>query len=351
MLILCDIDGTLFDNTHRAHLLPVNAATTEDWEAFNAAHVDDQPIGYRIGLLNVLADEHRVIYITGRTETQRATTEQQLEAHGCPAGRLVMREEGNDLWAPELKVVMVRDVMVDYQMWPCDGSNVVIIEDDHRTCDRLGREFPAAKIVRVPSACCAYLAREVWQARHAVADPQAISSVLSCSADVMERLAEENKQQQARIAELDGRINILLEQRNRLGQDVQNAAITGVVPENHAIGAQLGLVANLRAKVAELERQAAIGRRAVEALKQYGRYVGLAGIERCVECDSATECDPDCELAAILRDAEQVESSNGQGILDSSAPELANSRVILGSSNHVRDATKMVTDRQLAGGE
>lgn len=67
----------------------------------------------------------------------------------------------------------------------------------------------------------------------------------------------EIEQQQARIAELEARINILLEQRNRLGQDVQNAAITGVVPENHAIGAQLGLVANMRAKLAELARKAA----------------------------------------------------------------------------------------------
>lgn len=92
--------------------------------------------------------------------------------------------------------------------------------------------------------------------------------------------ADRLEEQQAHIAELEARINILLEQRNRLGQDVQNAAITGVVPENHAIGAQLGLVANLRAKVAE--------------------------------------------------------------------PEQANNRVILDFSDHVRDATKMVTDRQLA---
>lgn len=72
-----------------------------------------------------------------------------------------------------------------------------------------------------------------------------------------ESLQKENEQLRARIAELEARINILLEQRNRLGQDVQNAAITGVVPENHAIGAQLGLVANMRAKLADLARKAA----------------------------------------------------------------------------------------------
>lgn len=69
--------------------------------------------------------------------------------------------------------------------------------------------------------------------------------------------ADRLEELQASIAELDGRINILLEQRNKLGQDVQNAAITGVVPENHAIGAQLGLVANMRAKLADLARKAA----------------------------------------------------------------------------------------------
>lgn len=99
------------------------------------------------------------------------------------------------------------------------------------------------------------------------------NAAISEAADRLEEL-------QASIAELDGRINTLLEQRNKLGQDVQNAAITGVVPENHAIGAQLGLVANLRAMVGEHEQ--------------------------------------------------------------------GNSRAILDSSNHVRNATKMVTDRQLA---
>ena len=83
----------------------------------------------------------------------------------------------------------------------------------------------------------------------------------------MDELTARIADPQARIEELEGRINILLEQRNRLGQDVQNAAITGVVPENHAIGAQLGLVANMRAKLAELERQAAIAHRDIDTTK------------------------------------------------------------------------------------
>lgn len=175
--------------------------------------------------------------------------------------------------------------------------------------------------------------------------------VFNCDVRYVRADIAEGKQaeQQARIAELEARINILLEQRNRLGQDVQNAAITGVVPENHAIGAQLGLVANMRAKVAALEAQAAIGRRAVEVVDQALPVWDGDGIDperhHCELTLLNERHRARAEIFSRLRDAEQA---SGQGILDSSAPELGNSRVILDSSGHVPGAAKMVTDRQLA---
>lgn len=66
----------------------------------------------------------------------------------------------------------------------------------------------------------------------------------------------------------------------------------------------------LRAKVANLEARAAIGQRAVEMLRKHHRYlgesVGEVAAEWCIECDNSGACADDCELAAILRDAEQL---------------------------------------------
>lgn len=104
-------------------------------------------------------------------------------------------------------------------------------------------------------------------------------------------------------------------------------------------------IERLQARIAELEHQAAIGRRAVLGLRalEWSRPVidrnGFLGRGR-IECGRGRESGhtEKCAAAAILRDAEQA---SGQGILDSSAPELGNSREILDSSNRVRDATKM----------
>lgn len=77
----------------------------------------------------------------------------------------------------------------------------------------------------------------------------------------------------------------------------------------------------VRKKLAALEAQAAIGRRAVEMLREIA-----------AEAD-----DPLCHIgqrvSAILRDAEQAESSNSRAILD--------------SSDHFRGAANMVAGQQL----
>lgn len=107
----------------------------------------------------------------------------------------------------------------------------------------------------------------------------------------------------------------------------------------------------LRAKLAELESQAAIGRRAAEMLKdlEMSRPVidanGFSG-RGCLKCCGvrALGHKPGCELAAILRDAEQAQSSNGQGILDSSALEPATVAVDAGALAELREALRDLDD-------
>ena len=70
-LVVSDIDGVLMDNSHRQHLVPASKGTTQDWEAFNAACVDDTPIRHMIDLVNYLSLQHGhfAVLCTGRTET------------------------------------------------------------------------------------------------------------------------------------------------------------------------------------------------------------------------------------------------------------------------------------------
>ena len=81
-LLLIDLDGVMFDNSHRAHLLPTgDGATADQWEAFNKACRDDAPIlhMWEIARLigNILAEsgqDRETIFLTGRAEHCRQET-------------------------------------------------------------------------------------------------------------------------------------------------------------------------------------------------------------------------------------------------------------------------------------
>lgn len=75
-LYIFDLDGVLFDNSHRQHLLPTgDGQTTEQWDAFNQACEDDEPIHHMWSLLFELTESgHRIHFLTGRSEVCRAQT-------------------------------------------------------------------------------------------------------------------------------------------------------------------------------------------------------------------------------------------------------------------------------------
>lgn len=155
-LLICDVDGTLFNNLHRASEIPVTQGNTANWHQFNALHIYDKPIGYRIQLLNFAASMPgvEVIYLTGRTETFRDSTKAQLNMSRCPPGQLVMRSEHEHGTSAEFKCRALEDILCgrpDGRFW--------FIDDDAFVCKAVADAFEQAIIVNVPSQCCAYLAQ------------------------------------------------------------------------------------------------------------------------------------------------------------------------------------------------
>ena len=81
-----DLDGTLADDSHRAHFI---ASGTKDWDAYYAACPDDKPIEHTIQLAHDLhARGYKIVIITGRSETVRRETEDWLIRHGFPSRRI-----------------------------------------------------------------------------------------------------------------------------------------------------------------------------------------------------------------------------------------------------------------------
>ena len=91
-IVVFDIDGVLADVSHRLHHI---GTRPKNWRAFFAAADADPPLQEGIDLANRLSAEHEVLYLTGRPESLRSVTQEWLERHGLPEGRLVMRRGGD----------------------------------------------------------------------------------------------------------------------------------------------------------------------------------------------------------------------------------------------------------------
>lgn len=116
-----DVDGVLADVRHR---LPHVQRRPKDWTAFFAAMGEDGPLDVGIRLAHDQVEQgHLVVYLTGRNESHRRTTEAWLRRHGLPEGRLVMRPEHDRrparLFKPEALRRLARSLRI-----------VAVIDDD-----------------------------------------------------------------------------------------------------------------------------------------------------------------------------------------------------------------------------
>lgn len=89
-IVLCDLDGTLSDTSHRVHF--IRGGRRRDYDSFFAASGEDEPIQAVIALVNALALAGKEIHIiTGRREDTREITEAWLERHDVSYDKLMMR--------------------------------------------------------------------------------------------------------------------------------------------------------------------------------------------------------------------------------------------------------------------
>jgi len=79
-MLISDIDGCIFNNLHRANLIPVDRTNTPNWTRFNQACLHDLPVMEVIDFIKHLAETHRskITFLTSRGEDSRNETKQQL---------------------------------------------------------------------------------------------------------------------------------------------------------------------------------------------------------------------------------------------------------------------------------
>jgi hypothetical protein len=118
-LAIIDLDGVVADVRHRLHHLE---GRRKNWPAFFAAarHDDVHPEG--VAVVQTLARDHEIVYLTGRPEHLRADTVRWLGAHGLDDARVFMRAEGDRRPAAVVKVELLAELAA--------GRSIGVVVDD-----------------------------------------------------------------------------------------------------------------------------------------------------------------------------------------------------------------------------
>jgi hypothetical protein len=119
-LAVIDIDGVVADVRHRLHFLQMRP---KQWDQFFAAAVSDPAHREGLELVDRLAEDHEIVFVTGRPNRLRSDTAAWLESHGLGEHALFMRPDGDRRPAAYVKREIVAGLARDRPIG-------VIVDDD-----------------------------------------------------------------------------------------------------------------------------------------------------------------------------------------------------------------------------
>lgn len=118
-LAIIDIDGVVADVEHRLHHI---RQRPKNWDAFFAAAAEDRPLSEGVALVESLAAEHEIVFLTGRPRRLEGDTLDWLERHGLGGHPVEMRPDGDRRPAATVKVEVLRRLAA--------GRDVAVVVDD-----------------------------------------------------------------------------------------------------------------------------------------------------------------------------------------------------------------------------
>jgi hypothetical protein len=128
-LAIIDLNGVVADVRHRLHHVQ---GRRKDWTAFFAAASEDPVHPEGRAVVQTLAREHEVVFLTGRPAHLHDDTVRWLERHGFGGHRVVMRRNGDRRPAAIAKAEMIAAVAA--------GRTVgIVVDDDAAVLDAMRR--------------------------------------------------------------------------------------------------------------------------------------------------------------------------------------------------------------------
>lgn len=160
MKIIVDLDGTLFDNRARAHLIPPTDQqwSTAAWKPFNeACLIYDKPILHVIAQVKALywgipGPSKQLIFLTSRGVDAEPQTKEQLAIHFpkhvFQRQRLIMRPMDFNHLPVEFK-----DRMLERIVKPEDDGIAILFDDHPGIIEMVKLNYPRIIAVQVDSYC------------------------------------------------------------------------------------------------------------------------------------------------------------------------------------------------------
>lgn len=117
-IAVIDLDGVVADVRHR---LPMIEQHPKDWDGFFAACANDPVLPEGLEMIQRLAEDHQIIYLSGRPESCRESTEKWLDRVGAPPGELHLRRAHDRRPARITKVEMLQAI---------NGEIAIVVDDN-----------------------------------------------------------------------------------------------------------------------------------------------------------------------------------------------------------------------------
>lgn len=117
-IAVIDLDGVVADVRHR---LPMIEQTPKDWDGFFEACSLDPVLPEGLEMITRLAQDHQIIYLSGRPESCRESTTTWLTKVGAPPGQLILRAAHDRRPARIAKVEMLMRI---------EGEIAIVVDDN-----------------------------------------------------------------------------------------------------------------------------------------------------------------------------------------------------------------------------
>ena len=102
-VIIVDLDGTLYNNEHRAHL-----AHAGKWDEFHAMSYVDEPFQDVQEFVRMAYSSKKIVVaLTGRSDDYELITRRWFRRHNVKFNRLLMRPQGNHAPDTEIKPMLL----------------------------------------------------------------------------------------------------------------------------------------------------------------------------------------------------------------------------------------------------